>query len=115
MFSLSTFFGAEKTQSCSIELMNVSNFEEGLKNVEIQLIDVRTKREYDKGHIENALLIDYYLEGFSEQIKELNRDKSVYIYCRSGNRSNKAAKILVEIGFNHVVDLKGGYSNWIKR
>ena len=51
---------------------------------------------------------------FREKIQELDRDKPVYLYCRSGNRSGKASKIMDELGFKEIVDLKGGYKAWSK-
>lgn len=44
--------------------------------------------------------------------KKLDPSKAVYLYCRSGNRSGKAAKLLVSLGFNEVYDLRGGYASW---
>jgi rhodanese-related sulfurtransferase len=44
--------------------------------------------------------------------KKLDASKPVYLYCRSGNRSGKAAKILVTLGFNEIYDLRGGYTSW---
>ena len=45
-------------------------------------------------------------------MSELNKQAETLIYCHSGGRSGKASKILKELGFKEVYDLKGGYSNW---
>ena len=61
----------------------------------VQLVDVRTKGEYDEGHIEGALLVDFYS----------------YVYCRSGRRSASAAQKLVKLGYE-VINLDGGILAW---
>lgn len=76
---------------------------------EIMLIDVRTPEEYQAGHVENALNINFFDENFTDQIKELNTDKTLYLYCRSGKRSMNASKALSALGYK-VVNLEGGYN-----
>ncbi len=76
---------------------------------EILLIDVRTPEEYKAGHVENALNINFFDENFTDQIKELNTDKTLYLYCRSGKRSMNASKALSALGYK-VVNLEGGYN-----
>lgn len=78
-----------------------------------QLIDVRTPEEFNEGHIENAVNIDFYSDQFIDEInKSLDKNKTVFLYCKSGGRSGKAYTMLKENGFKEVYDLKGGYSNW---
>ena len=72
------------------------------------LIDVRTPQEYKQGHIKNAVNIDVLdTAAFASQTESLDKSKTVYLYCRSGRRSNNAARDLVSRGFN-CVDMKGG-------
>ncbi|MBR5533067.1 MAG: rhodanese-like domain-containing protein [Bacteroidales bacterium] len=76
------------------------------------LLDVRRASEYAEGHIPGATLLDVTNEPeFLKGIENLDKDKTIYIYCRSGRRSRIAAKHLIDNGFN-VVDLKGGYNAW---
>jgi len=78
----------------------------------VQLVDVRTKEEYEEGHISNALLIDYYSYNFEEQaIAKLSKEKTVAVYCRSGRRSASATRKLVKLGYE-VVNLDGGILAW---
>lgn len=81
----------------------------------IQLIDVRTPKEYKEGHLKNAVNINYYDNTFLEEMSKLDKSKELYIYCRSGNRSGKAAKKLGKMGFTKVYDLEGGIINWNKK
>lgn len=76
------------------------------------LLDVRRASEYAEGHIPGAAQLDVTNEAeFLKGIESLDKEKTIYIYCRSGRRSRIAAKHLIDKGFN-VVDLKGGYSAW---
>ena len=75
-------------------------------------MDVRTPEEYSRGHISNALNIDYYATDFQEQLDKLPRDKEYLLYCRTGNRSGHTLKTMQEMGFRHVYNLRGGISQW---
>lgn len=80
---------------------------------EIQLADVRTQREYDRGSIKGAILIDFYKDDFLQKMTEtFDKKKPVYVYCAKGGRSNKASLLLIKNGFQKVYDLDGGYSKW---
>ncbi len=81
----------------------------------VQLIDVRTQGEYNRGSIKGAVLIDYWGDGFlTKVIEQFDKSKPIYLYCKVGGRSSKAAQLLVENGFKTVYSLDGGYSNWTK-
>jgi phage shock protein E len=84
-------------------------------NKDIQLIDVRKPEEFSSGHLENAVNMNFYDDDFEEQIKTLDKSKDVYLYCRSGGRSGKAAQKLEALGFTKVYDLEGGILNWEKQ
>ncbi|HMO62038.1 MAG TPA: rhodanese-like domain-containing protein [Ferruginibacter sp.] len=71
------------------------------------LVDVRSAGEFDTGHIEGSLNIP--LDQLSFQLHRLQKDKTIVVYCRSGNRSKAAKAILLQKGFINVVD--GGSIN----
>lgn len=96
----------------TIQLVDVAAFKKGIANQNVQLIDVRTPKEYEEGHIENSTLINYFSENFKTKLSELNKNKPLYLYCRSGVRSGKASKVLSELGFKEIYDLEGGYLAW---
>jgi rhodanese-related sulfurtransferase len=77
-----------------------------------QIIDVRTAQEFSEGHLDNALNIDYYASDFQDMVSTLDKEQPVYVYCRSGGRSAKAAEIMKNSGFKVIYDLKGGYMAW---
>ncbi|WP_010518976.1 rhodanese-like domain-containing protein [Croceivirga radicis] len=81
---------------------------------EVQLIDVRTPQEYGAGHIDDAKNINVGSADFVQQIQGLDKEEPVYLYCKMGGRSNKAAQVLKKQGFTKIYDYTGGYNDWIK-
>jgi thioredoxin len=75
------------------------------------LLDVRTAGEFGGGHLPKATNIDFRSPDFATKIKELPKDKPVFVYCLSGGRSAQAAEILRNNGFQ-VTELQGGYLKW---
>lgn len=75
------------------------------------LIDVRTPIEFDGGHIEGAVNLDYQNPNFIDEVKKLDKDKIYFVYCRSGNRSSKSISIMKNYGIKDIYDLKGGIIN----
>lgn len=76
------------------------------------LLDVRTYQEYQSARIPNSILIDIYQPTFVDQIDRLEREKSYYVYCRSGHRSLAACKQMKLMGFEKVFNLKSGIIGW---
>ena len=77
----------------------------------IVILDVRTKAEFDAGYIPNAMLIPDAKLKEEVEMKIPDKDTKILIYCRSGNRSAKSAKLLIEMGYNNVFDF-GGILTW---
>jgi len=86
-----------------------------LMNREICIIvDVRNEEKFNAGHIPNAINIPF--NKFSEEIDRLKREseKTILVYCGSGNSSGKAMKILNQKEFKSAMIIEGGFSEWIK-
>lgn len=81
-------------------------------NPDHTLLDVRTPNETAKGKIQDALEIDFRQAGFLDLVNQLPKDKPVFVYCRSGNRSGQAMAKMVKLGFTEVYNLKGGILAW---
>ncbi len=79
------------------------------------LLDVRTDREFAMGHIRGAAQIDFYRNDFREELAKLDPNVPVYVYCRSGNRSGQAAKMMKSMGFKTVYNLEGGMGAWVRQ
>ena len=109
---IATLFGA-CAQNEGYETLSAQAFAQKLEETPtIQLLDVRTADEYGQGHIEKALNLDVKQANFSAQADSLlDKARPVAVYCRSGVRSQQAARQLVQLGFV-VYNLKGGYLEW---
>lgn len=103
--------------SCNLNSQTSNNlspveFKKAFENDNAILLDVRTDEEIKKGYIENASTIDFYDSKFQDKLSKIQKDKTVYVYCKSGGRSSKAAKILTSLGQSKVVNLSGGFMAW---
>ncbi len=113
MTLMSSLFGANAQQNDSIKILTVSEFKKAISAKEVQLVDVRTAKEFNEGAIDNALNIDFFQqETFDNTFSNLDKEQPIYIYCRSGNRSQQAAAKLKAMGFSEIYDLQGGFLNW---
>ena len=104
----------ETTETAKVEIINDTpeEFENNMQG-DFLLLDVRTQEEYDAGHIDGSLLIPVTeLENRLGEIEEY-KDKSVLVYCRSGNRSLTASEILIDSGFTEVHNLLTGFNGWV--
>lgn len=97
-----------------VSFSNISH-EEAKKRLDsekgIIILDVRTRKEYESGHIQSSVLIpvDNLKDDASEKLKD--KETPIFVYCRSGNRSVTAANILVNLGYKNVYNL-GGINDW---
>lgn len=105
-------FSVACAQEKQDHLLSNESFKEVIESKEVQLIDVRTEKEFNEGTIEYAKNIDVLGDSFIEEASKLDKSQPVYIFCKSGKRSAKARKILLEEGFENVYELKEGYSKW---
>lgn len=76
------------------------------------LLDIRSKEEYALGYIPGSLLLDINQPDFPDQVLELDKDKSYYLYCRSGSRSARACSVMGDMGFKKLFNLAGGINQW---
>ncbi|MBK1439893.1 thioredoxin family protein [Parapedobacter sp. ISTM3] len=76
------------------------------------IVDVRTPGEFKKGHLQNALNLDWTGSEFREQLATLDKSQPVFVYCLSGGRSTAAAEVMRETGFRHVYEMQGGMMKW---
>ncbi len=74
------------------------------------LLDVRTKAEFESGHITNAINIP--VDSIREQMNELDKSKNIFIYCLAGLRGYLAQRMLKQNGFDKVLNMSGGYQLW---
>jgi thioredoxin 1 len=80
----------------------------------LHLIDLRTKGEFETGHIKKAINVDYLRADFEDYIKSIYSKKTpLVLYCQSGKTSEDAAVYLSELGYENITILKGGFEKWI--
>jgi len=75
----------------------------------IVLVDVRTPEEFESGHLEHAININFYDPKFIEKFNIADKETTIYLYCKMGGRSARAASVLDSLGYK-VVNLEGGYN-----
>ena len=92
--------------------MNVSEFSAKIAEAGVVTLDVRTPNEFAEGYIEGARLIDFQSGNFENEIALLDKNAIYAVYCRSGNRSGQAVKVMHDAGFHNVYNLDGGVIDW---
>lgn len=78
------------------------------------VLDVRTKAEFNNGHIARVININIFDTAFQKEVQKLDRKKNIYIYCQSGRRSTRALDFLKSVGYEHLYELNGGILDWKK-
>ncbi len=112
MMSLFVLLMACNSGAQGAKEVSVDEFEKGITQPNIQLLDVRTAGEFRSGHLKGSLQANWNdQKEFTERTASLDKAKTVYIYCLSGGRSRAAAENLRNEGYK-VVELKGGINAW---
>jgi rhodanese-related sulfurtransferase len=109
-FSFFGLFG----QTNKFKTVDVAEFAKAVADTSYVVLDVRTEAEYSEGHIPGTHFnIDVLQDSYTETaLKMLPKEKPVALYCRSGNRSKNAARILAEKGYE-VLELGTGFRGWV--
>lgn len=107
-----SFASCTGQQKKGVEKVPPAAFEKQLAEHKGQLIDVRTTKEYQSGHLANATHMHIYDADFSKRVDSLDKDQTVYVYCKAGGRSSEAVELLRQKGFVHIVELEGGMDAW---
>ena len=107
-----SFFGLFD-QTGKFRTVDVAEFAKAVADTSYVVLDVRTPAEHAAGHIPGTHFnIDVLEDDYTETaLKALPKDKPVALYCRSGNRSKNAARILAEHGYR-VLELGTGFRGW---
>ena len=99
------------TSSSAIDL-SVNEFSAKVAEAGVITLDVRTPGEFAEGHLEGARLIDFQSGNFENEIATLDKNATYAVYCRSGNRSGQALKVMQDAGFTNVFNMNGGVIDW---
>lgn len=110
---LCSLFGCS-AQTEGFKSLTVKEYAKAIEDTVIVRLDVRTAEEFAEGHIAKTLNIDVLKNDFeSKAVAMLPKNHIIAVNCRSGKRSKNAARILVKNGFK-VIELDGGYNDWVK-
>lgn len=100
-------------ETAKSELLTPQVFaEEAAANPDAVILDVRTPEEFQSGHIQGAVMLDFQSPSFADSVQKLDHGKTYLVYCAAGKRSAKAAAIMKEKGFTSVLSLDGGLNAW---
>ena len=100
------------SSSSSATDLSVTEFSSKIAESGVVTLDVRTPGEFAEGYIEGARLIDFQSGNFDNEIAALDKNATYAVYCRSGNRSGQAVKVMHDAGFHNVYNLNGGVIDW---
>lgn len=110
--TLTGCFAGSASTSAAYKQISQSEAVEMMQSTDAcKIIDVRTAQEYTEGHIPDAVNIPN--ESIDENVAKIlpEKDETLLIYCRSGNRSKQASQKLAELGYTNVYEF-GGINTW---
>lgn len=105
--------GCAQAQSGDKGVINAEQVQGMLDDSSTLILDVRTTGEFNRGHIPGALNIP--VQNLSSSLGQLDKSKHIIVYCRSGNRSTLAKRILHENGYNQISNFKGSWNHWYRK
>ena len=88
--------------------------QQNLSNENFVILDTRTPGEYKRGHLQNAVFIDYSSSSFKAEIEKLDRNKKYVVYCHSGGRSKTTLNMMKKLDFKEAYNMIGGIVAWSK-
>ncbi len=94
------------------KFINPMQWEKRQSTVSVPLLDVRTLKEYEAGHLTQALHVDWQDSSFVKKVRVFDPNQPILIYCMSGRRSKAAAETMRALGFKQVWQLRGGINAW---
>ena len=97
-----------------VRRVNVDEFEKLWQDKKNVVLDVRTKKEFENGHIPGAINLDVNAADFDHKVAELQKDKVYLVHCAAGVRSARACDKMSRLGFSHLIDLAPGFKGWEK-
>lgn len=98
-------------RECKENCISYEDVKNMMKNKNCILIDVRSPQEFKERHLENSINIPLYELQKKTEKMIYDKEKTIIVYCQTGNRSNRALKILAKNGYKNIYNLKGGLDN----
>ena len=104
----------KSSDGTSVKKINLAEFEKMKADKDVVVLDVRTPKEFDAGHVPGAVNIDWHARDFAERVAKLDKSKPYLIHCQAGVRSAAAAKAMSKLDFLHLYDYSGGWGDYSK-
>lgn len=101
-------FAADKTQHVDAE-----GAAKLIAEGKVTIVDVRTKEEFNEGHLKDAKNIDIMEPTFDAELAKLDKTQPVLVHCQAGGRSTRALPTFEKLGFTTIIHLDGGYGGWL--
>ena len=101
-------------EATTVKKINLADFEKMKADKDAVVLDVRTPREFEAGHVPGAVNIDWHARDFAERVSKLDKSKQYLIHCQAGVRSAAAAKAMSKMDFLHLYDYAGGWADYSK-
>ena len=105
---------AKKPETKQFKNIGVPEFEKLRADKKNVVLDVRTKREFDEGHMPGAVNIDVNAADFQEKVSKLDKSRTYLVHCAAGTRSAKACDRMSKLDFPKLYNLEGGFRAWEK-
>ncbi|QJB55011.1 rhodanese-like domain-containing protein [Pseudodesulfovibrio sp. zrk46] len=106
------FFNMAPTPEGYTDFQAVEAQEQLNANKAVVVLDIRTPAEFNSGHIPGAVNVDFYSKDFEAELSKLDKNAQYFVYCRTGNRSSSALKLMHKLGFTKVWHLYKGIVDW---
>lgn len=103
---------ASNPEDPSARFLDKEKFASAIKKRGAVVVDVRMPEEFEQGHIENAININFFDPEFKYKLLDLDKSKTYYLYCKNETRSKMSMKFMMDNDFKDVYVLKGGYQEW---
>jgi rhodanese-related sulfurtransferase len=81
-------------------------------NSNFVILDIRTPEEFADGHIDGAININFRADNFTSEMNKLDKNKTYFVYCRTGNRSYEAVNIMAGLNFRSILRLSDDILGW---
>jgi rhodanese-related sulfurtransferase len=98
----------------NVKSVGVEEFDQLRAKTNSVVLDVRTRTEFDAGHIPGAVNLDVNAPDFQEKAAKLDKGKTYLVHCAAGVRSAKACNALDKLALTNVVNLDPGFNAWLK-
>lgn len=114
LFSLALLAACQGKENPALVNLSPGEFSAQIKakGDSVILIDIRTPGEIRSGRIPGAIALDFQDPGFAAEVAKLPAGKQIYVYCRSGGRSQASAQVFLSAGFKQIGNLEDGIIAW---